>query len=63
MLTETLKLLRGSLAGKAEDAYTKRDQARSARGHTYAEGEAHAYGVAEAEVRKAQRQDAHGTPA
>jgi hypothetical protein len=63
LLTETLRLLQGSLAGKAEDAYTKRDHARSPRGHTYAEGEAHAYGIAEAEVRKAQRQAGNATPA
>ena len=55
-LISTLRRLRGRLAGKAEEAYEKRDSAESdSREESYAAGEAHAYGVAADEVRKEQQ--------
>ncbi|MDX6580876.1 MAG: hypothetical protein QOI10_60 [Solirubrobacterales bacterium] len=53
-VTETLSRLRRSLSRKAEDAYTARDAAQTAHAATYADGEAHAYGVAANEVREAE---------
>ena len=50
--------LRESLSGKAEQAYTERDAAQKGmdkRSADYAEGEGHAYGVAEGEIRDAQK--------
>lgn len=46
-----LARLRGSLSDKAEDAYSDRDAAEpNSQAEAYAEGEGHAYGVAEGEV-------------
>jgi hypothetical protein len=53
-LNETLKRLRASLSRKADDAYTDRDKATTPCEAKYAEGEGHAYGVAEDEIRQAQ---------
>ena len=50
--------LRESLAARAERAYKDRDAADDpSSAQSYAEGESHAYGIAEGEVRKAERAD------
>ena len=55
-LRNTLSRLRGSLAQKAEDAYSDRDAADGGSfAEAYAKGEAHAYGVASDEVRTAEK--------
>jgi hypothetical protein len=53
-LIETLKRLRRTLTLKAEDAYTERDQATGTRATAYADGEAHAFGIAADEVHDAE---------
>ena len=54
----TLERLRISLSRKAEQAYDDRDAERgNSRAAAYAEGEAHAYGLASDEVREAQNED------
>jgi hypothetical protein len=53
-LKAALKRLRGSLMRRTEDAYTVRDQAATSHDETYADGEAHAYGVAADAVRDEQ---------
>jgi hypothetical protein len=50
----TLRRLRNSLSGKAEQAYKDRDAAEGSTEEAYADGEAHAYGDASDEVRKAE---------
>jgi hypothetical protein len=57
-LKGVLEGLRESLSGKAEQAYGERDAAQKGmdkRAADYAEGEGHAYGVAEGEIRDAQK--------
>jgi hypothetical protein len=54
-LRTAIKRLRRSLFEKAEAAYDERDAAEDgSKAEAYAAGEAHAYGVAEGEVRKAE---------
>ncbi|MDX6584225.1 MAG: hypothetical protein QOI10_3409 [Solirubrobacterales bacterium] len=54
-LRNTLGRLQRSLFNKTEDAYRHRDAAENdSQAEAYAEGEAHAYSVAEDEVREAQ---------
>lgn len=54
-LTTTLRRLRLTLSGKAEQAYKDRDAAsHDSRAEAYSEGEGHAYGVASDEVRDAE---------
>lgn len=56
-LKKTLQRLRAVLSGKAEEAYRERDDAKEqSDAETYAAGEAHAYGIASDEVRKAQQE-------
>ena len=51
-----LERLRKSLAAMTEKAYSDRDAAKGqSEAETYAAGESHAYGLAEDEVRKAER--------
>jgi hypothetical protein len=60
-LRETLRKLRASLSGKAEDAYRDRDAARSrSNEESFAAGEAHAYGDASDQVREAQDAEDRG---
>ena len=51
---ETLSRLRSIFSVRAEDAYEHRDAAGTPEEHAYAEGEAHAYGVASDQVREAE---------
>lgn len=52
----TLGRLRKLFAAGSEMAYSDRDAAEGAsRDEAYAEGEGHAYGIAEGEVRKAEK--------
>ena len=61
-LTSALERLRETLGGRTEKAYNDRDkQGISDHERSYAEGEAHAYGVAEADVRAAQSQEDNGS--
>ena len=51
-----LSRLREALAARAEKAYSDRDAAADQSGaESYAAGESHAYGIAEDEVRKAEK--------
>jgi hypothetical protein len=57
-LKDILEGLRESLSGKADQAYVERDAAQKGmdkRAADYAEGEGHAYGIAEGEIRDAQK--------
>ncbi len=53
-LEDTLLGLKRSLVGKAEQAYEERDAATEDSKAAYAQGEAHAYAVALAEIRDAE---------
>ncbi len=54
-LRTAVRRLRRSLFDKAEDAYDERDAAEDgSKAEAYAAGQAHAYGVAEGEVREAE---------
>jgi hypothetical protein len=55
MVTETLKRLRRSRTEKAEAAYTERDEAESPNAARYADGQAHAYGLAADEIHEAEK--------
>jgi hypothetical protein len=52
-----LGTLRRSFSGQAEDAYDSRDSAVDAEDAAYADGEAHAFGLASDEVRRAEDKD------
>jgi len=52
---KVLTRLRDSLAAMAEKAYSDRDSAEASSARAYAAGESHAYSIAEAEVRKAEK--------
>jgi hypothetical protein len=54
-LEDALLQLRESLAGKAEQAYEERDAATEDSKAAYAQGEAHAYAVASAEILDAEK--------
>jgi len=55
-LKRVLGRLRATVSGRADQAYTDRDaEGASDEAQIYAAGEAHAYSVAEDDVRKAQR--------
>lgn len=55
-LATTLRRLRLTLSGKAEQAYKDRDAASDdSRAEAYSEGEGHAYGVASDEIRDAEK--------
>ena len=58
-LSGVLERLRGLLGDRTEQAYAERDAqgATNPQGNSYAAGEAHAYGVAEEDVRDAQKRD------
>jgi hypothetical protein len=62
-LRVTLRRLRETLSGKAEQAYRDRDAANlstkdsAKQDSAYAAGEGHAYGVAEEEIREAEQED------
>ena len=54
----TLRRLREVFSGRAEDAYLERDTAKhDSHEESYAAGEAHAYGIASDDVRKAQEEE------
>lgn len=54
----TLHRLRSSFSRKAERAYAERDAARGdSQTEAYAQGEGHAYAVAEEEVREAEKEE------
>ncbi|MFI5121545.1 MAG: hypothetical protein ACHQJ5_01485 [Vicinamibacteria bacterium] len=57
-LKNALGRLRRSLSNKAEDAYKERDAAEDdSQAEAFASGEAHAYSVAEGEVRDEERKE------
>ena len=59
-LWRALERLRETLSNRTEQAYTDRDtEAITDRDQDYAAGEAHAYGIAEADVRHAQKAQAN----
>jgi hypothetical protein len=55
-LRQTLKRLRSSLSRRTEQAYEDRDAANNPLEAAFAEGEAHAFTIAEDEVREAQEE-------
>jgi len=55
-LTRVLDRLRATVSGRADQAHADRDEeGASGEAQMYAAGEAHAYSVAEEDVREAQR--------
>ncbi len=57
-LKRVLERLRSLLGKRTEQAYAERDErGRSSQARDFAAGEAHAYGVAEMDVREAERRD------
>ena len=63
LLQGALERLGLSFSDKAEKAYDDRDHAADDNAQAYAAGEAHAYGIAEAEIRREDRPPAAGTEA
>ena len=53
-LKRVLDTLQSKLSGRAEQAYKDRDSMRTQEARSYADGEAHAYGVASDDVRNEQ---------
>lgn len=57
-LRVVLRRLQGLLSGKAEKAYARRDTAEpGSPAASYADGEAHAYGVASDDARKSEKKE------
>ena len=60
-LKTTLRRLRETIAARAEKAYGDRDAAEhQSHAQSYAAGESHAYGVAEDDVRRAEKANDQG---